>query len=133
VRTYPKGLEEISAESASPDIKDANLGRRNLLRAGPAVAASPVLGAALAVELTASHLAKAEASQKASPFVFAPDREIKSAARTMALESLLIEKGIITENTIDNVLSFFETQMGPFNEGCRQSLDRPGIQAIAGR
>ena len=33
----------------------------------------------------------------------------------MALESLLIEKGIITNNTVDNVLAYFETQMGPFN------------------
>jgi nitrile hydratase len=115
VRTHPKGPEGISAEAANPDAKDTNLGRRNLLRAGSAVAASPVLGAALAVELAAGHSAKAEASEKAAPFVFAPDRETRSAARAMALESLLIEKGIITNNTVDNVLSFFETQMGPFN------------------
>ena len=38
-----------------------------------------------------------------------------SAARALALESLLVEKGIITGNTVNNVLSFFETQMGPFN------------------
>ena len=33
----------------------------------------------------------------------------------MALESLLIEKGIITDKSVDGVLAFFETQMGPFN------------------
>jgi nitrile hydratase len=31
------------------------------------------------------------------------------------LESLLIEKGVITGQSVDSVLSFFETQMGPFN------------------
>jgi nitrile hydratase len=39
----------------------------------------------------------------------------KAATRRRALESLLIEKGIITNDTVDKVLSFFETQMGPFN------------------
>lgn len=43
------------------------------------------------------------------------DREIYSAARVRALESLLIEKGIVTSETIDKVIEFFEKDMGPFN------------------
>lgn len=43
------------------------------------------------------------------------DREIFSAARVRALESLLIEKGIITSETVDKVITFFEKEMGPFN------------------
>ena len=100
-----------TSKVANPETKDINLGRRNLLKAGPAVAAAPVLGSALAAGLSAPHQTQAAPL----PFVFTPDREAKSAARAMALESLLIEKGIITNKTVDNVLSFFETQMGPFN------------------
>lgn len=43
------------------------------------------------------------------------DRETYSAARVRALESLLIEKGIITGETVDRVIEFFEKDMGPFN------------------
>jgi nitrile hydratase len=43
------------------------------------------------------------------------DRETHSAARVRALESLLIEKGIITGETVDQVIEFFEKDMGPFN------------------
>ncbi|WP_019499592.1 nitrile hydratase subunit alpha [Pseudanabaena sp. PCC 6802] len=43
------------------------------------------------------------------------DRETYSAARVRALESLLIEKGIITSETVDKVIEFFEQDMGPFN------------------
>ena len=43
------------------------------------------------------------------------DRESYSAARVRALESLLIEKGIITGTTVDKVIEFFEKDMGPFN------------------
>lgn len=43
------------------------------------------------------------------------DRESYSAARVRALESLLIEKGIITGETVDKVVEFFEKDMGPFN------------------
>lgn len=43
------------------------------------------------------------------------DREIYSAARVRALESLLIEKGVITSETVDKVITFFEKEMGPFN------------------
>ena len=50
-----------------------------------------------------------------SGFEYPPNRETLNAARAKALKSLLIEKGIITDKTVDSVLSFFETQMGPFN------------------
>lgn len=42
-------------------------------------------------------------------------QEMHSAARVRALESLLIEKGVITSETVDNVITFFEKEMGPFN------------------
>lgn len=48
-------------------------------------------------------------------FYYDEDREKKSAARAKALEALLIKKGIITTDTVDQVLEFFETRMGPFN------------------
>ncbi|MBX2858686.1 MAG: nitrile hydratase subunit alpha [Cellvibrionaceae bacterium] len=48
-------------------------------------------------------------------FKYTADREIYSAAKVRALEALLIEKGIISDKTVDKVLSFFETEMGPFN------------------
>lgn len=43
------------------------------------------------------------------------DREEYSTARVKALESLLVEKGIITAQTVDKVIEFFEKDMGPFN------------------
>jgi nitrile hydratase len=48
-------------------------------------------------------------------FHYAPDRESASAARVRALEALLIEKGIITDTTVDKVLSYFESDMTPLN------------------
>ncbi|MFG1427708.1 nitrile hydratase subunit alpha [Roseixanthobacter glucoisosaccharinicivorans] len=48
-------------------------------------------------------------------FNYRADREAYSAARVRALEALLIKKGIITDQTVDTVLNFFETKMGPFN------------------
>jgi nitrile hydratase subunit alpha len=48
-------------------------------------------------------------------FKYREDREASSAARVRALEALLIKKGIITDKTVDAVLDFFETKMGPFN------------------
>jgi nitrile hydratase len=48
-------------------------------------------------------------------FSYPDDREARSAARAKALEALLIEKGVITGNTVDTILKFFETKMGPFN------------------
>jgi nitrile hydratase accessory protein len=43
------------------------------------------------------------------------DREATSAARVAALESLLVDKGVITSETVDTVLAFFERDVGPFN------------------
>lgn len=48
-------------------------------------------------------------------FTYRPDREAYSAARVRALEALLIRKGVITDKTVETVLDFFETKMGPFN------------------
>jgi nitrile hydratase subunit alpha len=48
-------------------------------------------------------------------FQYREDREAYSAARVKALEALLIKKGVITDKTVDTVLDFFETRMGPFN------------------
>jgi nitrile hydratase len=44
-------------------------------------------------------------------------RETESyyAARTKALESLFREKGLISIDTVDRVINFFEHEMGPFN------------------
>jgi nitrile hydratase subunit alpha len=42
-------------------------------------------------------------------------RELQNAARAHALESLLTEKGIITERTVDTVLEVFEQEMTPSN------------------
>jgi nitrile hydratase subunit alpha len=104
---HPPGTE-APTQAAKSETKDAALGRRGLLLAG---SAAPVLGAVVGAGLAAATAAEAEPA----PFVFPPDREAQSAARAMALESLLIEKGIITNNTVNDVLAFFETQMGPFN------------------
>src|SRR4051812_38147049 len=83
--------------------------RRNLLIASATAAAAPAIGTAA--------LQPAQAQTMAIPqrFAFPPNREVLNAARAMALESLLIEKGIITDKSVDGVLAFFETQMGPFN------------------
>ncbi|MFZ1430426.1 MAG: nitrile hydratase subunit alpha [Geminicoccaceae bacterium] len=51
----------------------------------------------------------------AERFAYDAERERLSEARAKALEALLIEKGIITSNTVDKVIGFFETEMGPFN------------------
>lgn len=48
-------------------------------------------------------------------FKYPDARELESAARVKALEDLLVEKGVIGGQTVDEVLKFFETQMGPFN------------------
>ena len=48
-------------------------------------------------------------------FDYPEDREAHSAARVRALEALLIEKGVITDATVDKVLGYFETDMAPFN------------------
>lgn len=51
----------------------------------------------------------------ADQFNYREDREAYSAARVRALEALLIRKGIITDRSVDTVLDYFETKMGPFN------------------
>jgi nitrile hydratase len=48
-------------------------------------------------------------------FAYPHDREERNAARVRALEALLIEKGVITDQTVDKVMRTFATEMGPFN------------------
>lgn len=48
-------------------------------------------------------------------FAYPDDREARNAARVRALEALLIEKGVITDQTVDKVMQTFATEMGPFN------------------
>lgn len=48
-------------------------------------------------------------------FSYPDDREETSAAKVAALESLLVEKGIITPQTVDKVLAYFESEMTPLN------------------
>lgn len=51
----------------------------------------------------------------AEMFEYPEDREARSAARVRALEALLIKKGILSSKTVDTVMDYFETRMGPFN------------------
>jgi nitrile hydratase len=48
-------------------------------------------------------------------FKYSAKREAESEAKVRALEHLLIQKGVIGKSTVDTVLSYFETEMGPFN------------------
>lgn len=48
-------------------------------------------------------------------FAYPADREKSSADRVAALERLLIEKGVITGQTVEKVLSYFESEMTPLN------------------
>jgi nitrile hydratase subunit alpha len=48
-------------------------------------------------------------------FSYPKDREASSAATVRALESLLIAKGVITDETVDKVLAYFESEMTPLN------------------
>jgi nitrile hydratase len=48
-------------------------------------------------------------------FEYSTDREAENAARVRALEALLIEKGVITRETVDKIMAIFATEMGPFN------------------
>jgi nitrile hydratase subunit alpha len=103
------GSRTTATKTTATETPDLRFSRRNLLIASATAAAAPTLGTAVSVET---------ASAQALPpdrFAYPAQRETLSAARAAALESLLIEKGIITSNTVDGVLSFFETQMGPFN------------------
>jgi nitrile hydratase subunit alpha len=105
--TTPTSTPDKRPASAEPDSLNPLINRRRLLAATSAAAAAPAVGGQLAQP--------AAAQTPPQRFGYPADRELKSAARAMALESLLIEKGVITGNTVNNVLSFFETQMGPFN------------------
>jgi nitrile hydratase len=108
--TTPPNTSDAQTPNADSDAGIPGLpkipwfSRRNMLLATSA-AAVPAIGAD----------AVAPAAAQAQRFEYPSDREAKSAARALALEALLIEKGIITGNTVNTVLSFFETQMGPFN------------------
>ncbi len=48
-------------------------------------------------------------------FSYPSDREQSSADRVGALERLLIDKGVITGETVDKVLAYFESEMTPLN------------------
>ena len=48
-------------------------------------------------------------------FSYPDEREAANAARVRALEALLIEKGVITDTTVDKVLGYFESTMTPVN------------------
>ncbi|NET34612.1 MAG: nitrile hydratase subunit alpha [Cyanothece sp. SIO1E1] len=48
-------------------------------------------------------------------FSYDANRELESAAKVRALEALLIEKGVIGSETVNKVLQYFDTEMGPFN------------------
>lgn len=48
-------------------------------------------------------------------FAYDDDRELDNAAKVRALEALLIEKGILADDSVDTVLDYFETVAGPFN------------------
>lgn len=48
-------------------------------------------------------------------FSYAANREQLSEARVRALEALLIEKGLVTDGTVDKVLAYFENEMTPRN------------------
>lgn len=48
-------------------------------------------------------------------FNYDREREERSAAKVRALEALLIEKGVLASDSVDTVLEYFESVMGPFN------------------
>jgi nitrile hydratase subunit alpha len=48
-------------------------------------------------------------------FKYSAEREAESLAKVTALEDLLIAKGVIGTSSVDQALSYFETEMGPFN------------------
>ena len=48
-------------------------------------------------------------------FSYSANRELESAAKVNALEALLIEKGVLSSSSVDKILDYFETRMGPFN------------------
>jgi nitrile hydratase len=108
--TQPADFAMETGKSGSANADNLRFSRRNLLIASATAAAAPAIGTALQPVP-----AQAQAPAISQRFGYPPNREALNAARAMALESLLIEKGIITDKSVDGVLSFFETQMGPFN------------------
>jgi nitrile hydratase subunit alpha len=48
-------------------------------------------------------------------FAYRDNREAYNAARVKALESLLVEKGLITSEVVDKVIRYCEEDIGPFN------------------
>ncbi|MPZ54979.1 MAG: nitrile hydratase subunit alpha [Rhizobiales bacterium] len=104
--THPENSLQDSVNITKDDAI-TRLSRRKLLLASSAAAVAPAIGGGL--------VKTANAQQQPQRFEYPVDREARSAARALALEALLIEKGVITGDTVDTVLSFFETQMGPFN------------------
>lgn len=48
-------------------------------------------------------------------FFYPADRERRNEARVRALEALLIEKGVLSDKTVDKVLGYFENEMTPRN------------------
>ena len=72
--------------------------RRNLLIAGATAAAGPAFAPGSITPAQAQAQAQAQApATLPQRFQYPPNREALSAARAKALESLLIEKGVITE------------------------------------
>jgi nitrile hydratase len=109
--TPSKNQAAGSSKPKADEMGNVNFSRRNLIIASAtAAAAAPALGTVAAVQP-----AQAQTSSPPRRFDYPANRETLNAARAQALESLLIEKGIITDKSVDNVLAFFETQMGPFN------------------
>jgi nitrile hydratase len=48
-------------------------------------------------------------------FKYSDEREAANAAKVGALETLLIKKGVLGSDSVDTVLTHFETVAGPFN------------------
>ena len=48
-------------------------------------------------------------------FNYSANRELESSAKVKALEALLIEKGVLSSSSVDKILEYFDTKMGPFN------------------
>ena len=55
--------------------------------------------------------------------------ETDTTLRTRALESLLVEKGLLTTEIIDEVVEKYEKDVGPLNGAkvVAPRLDRPGL------
>jgi len=51
--------------------------------------------------------------EKAEPPQFDAEQELYVALRTKALESLLIEKGVVTEAAVDAIIEYYEQDIGP--------------------